>query len=337
MACIDRNAKGIVLVADEDRRLIGTLTDGDLRRAVLAQVDLDSQVSALLDQKESDLFPTPVTASAGTDGATLIELMNRNSLRHIPLLDETGRIAGLAVLTDLVKEIELPLKAVVMAGGLGQRLGPLTADIPKPMLPVGGTPLLHRIVEQLRSAGIRRVHLTTHYRAEAISDYFGTGKEFGVEIDYVNEKDPLGTAGALGMVGSEETPLLVMNGDIITQVNLHEFLHFHTHHRAAMTVAVQPYEVNVPYGVVEIDGVEIVDITEKPLIRRFVNAGIYLVTNEACRMIRPGERVDMPDLIRRVLDAELRVAGFPLREYWLDIGHHEDYERANIEAGWSEA
>jgi NDP-sugar pyrophosphorylase family protein len=195
------------------------------------------------------------------------------------------------------------------------------------MLPIGGRPLLQRIIEQLREAGIQQVKVTTHYLADTISEHFGDGSEFGVEIEYVSEEQPLGTAGALGLVESD-APLLVMNGDLLTRVDFRAMHRFHEDRDAAMTVAVRPYEARVPFGLVRLDDELVVGIEEKPLLRGFVNAGIYLVEAEVCRLIEPGERLDMPDLISRVISDGRRVVGFPLREHWLDIGRLADYERA---------
>jgi NDP-sugar pyrophosphorylase family protein len=199
------------------------------------------------------------------------------------------------------------------------------------MLPVGDRPLLERIIEQLREAGIRHVNLTTHYRADAIAAHFGDGREHGVEIEYVPEERPLGTAGALGLVEADE-PILVMNGDILTRFDFRAMHRFHDEHGAHMTVAVRPYEARVPYGLVEIDGGRVSGISEKPLVRGFVNAGIYLIDPEVRRFVEPGEALDMPQLIERLVAEDLSVVGFPLREYWLDIGHLADYERALADA-----
>jgi NDP-sugar pyrophosphorylase family protein len=199
------------------------------------------------------------------------------------------------------------------------------------MLPVGDRPLLERIVHQLRDAGIRRINVTTHYRADAIARHFGDGSAFGVELRYVSEEQPLGTAGALGLVDSDD-PILVMNGDILTSVDFRAMHRFHDEHEASLTVAVRPYEVSVPYGLVELDRDRVVGIHEKPVVKGFLNAGIYLIGPEARRLVAAGERLEMTQLIDRVVAAGQRVIGFPLREYWLDIGHPNDYEQALADA-----
>lgn len=328
MAGIDRNAEGIALIVDGERRLLGTVTDGDIRRAILAGVDLDRSVQELLDRRPQVAHRGPVTALVGTPDATLIRLMSAHSLRHIPLLTPEGRVGSVALLSELVKEYELPLRAVVMAGGYGTRLRPLTEELPKPMLPIGNRPLLEVIIGQLRQAGIRRVNVTTHYKSELITQHFGDGRDFGVEIRYVKEDAPLGTAGALSLVEDADEPLLVINGDILTEVDFRAMLHFHREQRADMTVAVRQYEFRVPYGVVETQGTAVTRISEKPTLRHFINAGIYLLSPESRRCIPDGKVSDMPELINRLLTDGRRVVSFPVREYWLDIGQVEDYQQA---------
>lgn len=328
MACIDRNQAGIALVVDEDRKLLGTITDGDVRRAILASFDLAVRVGGLLEEQRRQGRPSPVTAPQGTAAVELLDLMERQGVRQVPLLDESQNVVGLALLDELVKSDALGLRAVVMAGGFGRRLGELTAETPKPMLPVGEMPLLERIVGQLRDAGIHHVNLTTHYRAEAISDHFGDGERFGVSINYVDEAEPLGTAGGIGMLEDSDEPLLVMNGDLLTKIDIRAFVAFHDDHRADATVAVLPYELEIPFGVLQLDGVQVTEIAEKPLLRRFVNAGVYLVSPDVRRSVPRGERCEMTDLIEQLIRAGRSVVAFPLHEYWLDIGEVEAYEQA---------
>ena len=327
MACIERNATGIALVADSEQRLIGTVTDGDIRRVVLAGMDLDLSVQALMERRAPVPYPTPLTAPVGTTNAELLRMMNEYTVRHIPLVDDTGRVVDMALLSDLVKEFQLPLTAVVMAGGYGIRLRPLTKDLPKPMLPVGSRPLLELIIEQLRQAGIQRINVTTHHRAEKIIKHFGDGKAFGVEIKYVTEARPLGTAGALGLMEASNEPLLVINGDVLTRVDFRAMLDYHREHGADLTVAVRRYDWQMPYGVIECEGPRVRQVREKPLFGFLVNAGIYLLEPSVHHYIPKG-RFDMTDLIKRLLKDERPVVSFPIIEYWLDIGQHRDYEQA---------
>jgi dTDP-glucose pyrophosphorylase/CBS domain-containing protein len=333
MECIDRNQVGIALVVDAERQLLGTVTDGDIRRAMLANVGLDARVDVLLARQQElhEDRPIPLTAPASTHPAELVTLMQRHDVRHIPLVDDRGRVESLSLLRDLVEVEGPPLRAVVMAGGFGTRLGELTRDTPKPMLPVGDRPLLERIIEQLRDAGIEHVNLTTHYRGDEIARHFGDGRNLGVRIEYVSEEQPLGTAGALGLIESD-APILVMNGDILTRTDFKAMHVFHDEHGADMTMAVRPYEARVPYGLVELAGSRITSVAEKPLARGFVNAGIYLLKPDVCRLVVPGEPLDMPQLIGRLLADGRTVVGFPLREYWLDIGRLADYEQAIADA-----
>ena len=328
IASIDRNSEGIALIADEELHLIGTVTDGDVRRAILVGTDLNSPVQTLLDRRVSTRYAEPVTAPIGTSDAELLQLMNDRSIRHVPLLDGKKRVVDVALISNLAKEYEQPLRAVVMAGGAGTRLRPLTEDLAKPMVPMGDRPLLELIIGQLRDAGIRRVNITTHYRPESISRHFGDGRDFGVEINYVQEDRPLGTAGGLSLLQASDEPLFVVNGDILTKVDFRAMLDFHREHEAQMTVAVKQHEQQLPFGVVEIDGVEITGIVEKPVVSQFINAGMYLLNPEICRLVPDGEPSDMPALINRLLAEGHRVISFPVHEYWLDVGRHADYQQA---------
>ena len=335
MECIDQSAKGIALVLDEQHRLIGTVTDGDIRRAILSGMDLELSISDLLQQRQPGFASGAITAPLGTDDTTLLHLMTENDVRHIPLVDEAGCVADISFLTELVKEYELPLRAVVMAGGQGSRLRPLTEELPKPMLPVGDKPLLQLIVEQLKQAGIRQVNVATHYKGDVIAEHFKNGEAFGVDIRYVKEDQPLGTAGALSLLEEVDAPLLVMNGDILTRVDFRALLHFHREHKADLTVCVRQYELSVPYGVIDTDGVSVKGISEKPVVRQFINAGIYLLNPQVRKLIPNGQPYDIPDLIDRLIAEQRTVVCFPIREYWLDIGKVDQYDqaKADIAAG----
>lgn len=326
--CIDRNAKGIALVVDAERRLLATITDGDVRRWILAGFGLDRPIQEFLREKSSHGHLTPVTAAAGTDRGVLLQLMNDELVRQVPLLDEAGHVVDLVTIDDLVPSSNLPLEALIMAGGFGTRLLPLTAEMPKPMLPIGDRPLMELIIDQLRRAGINRINVATHHQAQKIKSYFNDGVNFGVDLRYVDEDQPLGTAGALGLMSQPTEPLLVINGDILTKVNFRAMLAFHREHRAEMTVAVRKYDIAVPYGVIETDSVYVRSLAEKPNLSFFVSAGIYLLEPSVHAEIPNGEHFNMTDLIQRLIQAGHPVVSFPVREYWLDIGHHADYAAA---------
>jgi NDP-sugar pyrophosphorylase family protein len=308
--------------------LIGTVTDGDIRRAILNKVDLGKAVTEVLEKKGSALYKKPITAPVGTSEEQLMQIMEQYVIRQIPLLDENGRVVELALLSEIIKKKELPLKAVVMAGGAGLRMRPLTKDMPKPMLPIGDRPLMEIIIDQLKRSGIKHVNISTHYMKDKIKEYFKDGQEFDVEINYVTEELPLGTAGAIGLLEKSDTPLLIINGDILTRVNFQDMLSFHQKHQADLTVGVRQYEVEVPYGVVENDGPFIHQLREKPTFSFLVNAGIYLMEPRVHDCIPINQKYDMTDLIEKLIKEGRTVVSFPVMEYWLDIGEPDDYHQA---------
>jgi dTDP-glucose pyrophosphorylase/CBS domain-containing protein len=332
MESIDRNSKGIVLVCTEGR-LLGTITDGDIRRAILVGTDLDEPLETILAHKRQLSSAGPATAPVDTDDATVLKLMREHCIRQVPLVDPHGRVEDLLTIDELVPDDVLPMEAVIMAGGYGKRLRPLTEHLPKPMLPVGGRPLLQRTIERLRDAGISRVNLTTHYKADVIQKHFGDGSEFGVEIRYVEEDQPMGTAGALCLLNNTSQPLLIINADILTNVDFRAMFEFHREHEAYMTIAVKQIQISVPYGVLKIDAGGVIGITEKPVMRQFINAGIYLLNPDACASIPQDKPYDMPDLINHLVAVNKRVVAFPIREYWLDIGKMEHYRQAQDDVG----
>jgi len=329
---IDRNRCGIALIVDEGRRLLGTVTDGDLRRAMLRSVSLDSPAALLLDLRKQAGLADPVTAQFGAGREALLELMQRHRIRQVPIVGDDGQVVDVAVLDELVGSRALPITALVMAGGFGTRLRPLTDSVPKPLLPIGGKPLIETLVERLPRDGIRKITVATHYRAEQIAAQLGDGQDRGVEIHYVREDTPLGTAGVLSLLDATSDPLLVVNGDVLTNLDYVALYAFHREHEADMTVAVREYTVAVPFGVVATDGALVANLHEKPEYRFFVVAGVYLL-GPSVRELLPatGQAYDMPFLINRLLEAHRRVASFPVREYWLDIGRLEDYERAQAD------
>lgn len=326
LAIINAAGQGIALVVDEARHLIGVITDGDARRAVLAGVPLTASTEQLLQRKPQS--SGPITAPAATPIHELVTLVQRTGVSHVPLVNDESQVVGFVGLDDLLAEEDLALQAVVMAGGLGRRLQPLTENTPKPMLKVGDRPLMEHIIETLSQAGIRQVNIATHYLSEQITEHFGDGGRFGVEVNYMPEKRLLGTVGAVGLLPENGTPTLVINGDILTTVDFRAMLSFHREHHADLTVAVRHHEVQVPYGVVESDGVNLTGISEKPKHRHLVNAGIYLMEPHVRQYIPSGERCDMTDLIELLLGARRTVICFPVWEYWRDIGHSSDYAQA---------
>jgi dTDP-glucose pyrophosphorylase len=322
---IDAAAIEIALVVDAERRLLGTVSDGDVRRALLAGIGLDEAVDEVVHRD-------PVTAPEGIETAKLLSLMTSRGIDQVPLLRD-GVVVDVAFIRDLVgagTDSATDHPVVLMAGGMGTRLHPLTEKTPKPMLPVGDQPLLERLLGQVRDAGFSRVLIAVNYRAEVIEKHFGDGSGLGVQIDYLHEDEPLGSAGALRLAGAElDKPFVVMNADLVTNVNLGALMRFHCEERNAVTVGVRQYALELPYGIAELEGTQILALDEKPTHTFFVNAGIYAVDPAAVALM--GERIgrfDMTDLIAAALSADLRVGGFPIREYWIDIGQLADYQRA---------
>ncbi|MBI4969563.1 MAG: nucleotidyltransferase family protein [Rhodospirillales bacterium] len=314
----------ICLVVDDRQRLLGTITDGDVRRAILRGLSLDAPA-------DNAMKATPTTGVLGDTPETLHELMVRLDLGQIPLLDAQGRVAGLATGKSLPHAGD-PREnwVVLMAGGLGNRLRPLTEDVPKPLLNVGRKPLLETILETLRSHEFRNFYIAVNYKAEMIKDHFGDGGKWKCTIRYLEENDRLGTAGALGLIDERPTnPLLVMNGDVLTNVDFSSLLDFHEEHRSQATMCVREFDFQVPYGVVTIEDHRITGIVEKPVHSFFVNAGIYVVDPALLDLVPRTGAFDMPDLFAKALERGMPTAAFPIREYWTDIGHIDDFHRAN--------
>ena len=324
---IDASGIQMALVADANMCLRGVLSDGDVRRSILNGIDLDGPVSEAMNAH-------PKTGSIHTPRADVLATMRRFMFHHLPLIDDKGRLAGLATLDEFMGVVERDNWVVLMVGGLGSRLRPLTDDCPKPMLRIGGKPILESILECFMEQGFRRFFLSVNYKAEVIKDYFGDGAEWGAKIEYLHETERLGTAGALSLLPEKPlAPLVVMNGDLITKANFAAMLEFHKEHQAVATMAVREYDLQVPYGVVKVDGVQITAIEEKPVHRFFVNGGIYVLEGDALDAIPPNTFFDVPSLFQDIESKGRKAAAYPLREYWLDIGRLEEYERAQRE--WS--
>jgi len=339
IACIDRNRLQIALVVDENRRLMGTLTDGDIRRALLRNLPLTTPVAGIMTRN-------PRMAPAGSDDTTLFQLMHALQIRHLPLVDEDGRVVGLRTLEGLLQQaqalqqtlehaLQRPRRSnrvVLMAGGLGSRLRPLTHTLPKPMLPVGGRPLLETILETFVGQGFWRFAISLNYLAETIISHFGDGSRWGAEIEYLQEPSRMGTAGSLTLLRERpDEPLLVMNGDILTLVDFRQMLQFHLDNEAMATMALHEYTLQVPYGVVEVQDHRLTGIAEKPVHHHFINAGIYVLDPRAWDRIPKGTMSDMPDLFQSLIDDGETAVAFPIREYWLDIGQPQDLQRAETE------
>lgn len=313
-----------VLFVQRGGILMGSVTNGDFRRGIASGASLDDPVDRLMN-------PSPLAIHEEDDYKTRLERVRRlpQGLRYLPVVNDRGEI--LQVVSDKALMV-LPNVALIMAGGLGSRLKSLTASIPKPMLKIGDKPILQLIVEQLRRAGISCFLISVNYQAEIIKDYFKDGSEFEVQIEYLHETERLGTAGCLSLLKDvPDSPMLVMNGDVLTDINPHELLQYHQMTRAAATVCLHDYEFTIPYGVIRTEDDRVQSIDEKPRSTCRINAGIYAINPECMAMVPQGEYLDMTSLLERMLKRGLIVAAYPLRGYWIDIGNVEDFHRANHE------
>lgn len=325
MQHIDESGLQIAVVADEGNYLQGVVTDGDIRRGILEEADLDRSVQSVMNG-------TPVTAHPQEDRESLVDKMQARRIRQIPLVDDAGRVIGIEVLDDLLEPENRSNPVAIMAGGLGTRLRPLTEDCPKPLLEVGGQPILETILEGFIAHGFQRFYLSVNYKSGMIEDHFGDGSDWGVDITYLHEEQRLGTAGPLSLLPERpDEPLLVMNGDLLTKLNFAHLLDYHRDQDAVATMCVREHETQVPYGVIESEEQRMTGIEEKPTERYFVNAGIYVLESETLGLVPENEFFDMTELFEALIDREAEATVFPVREYWQDVGQREDFRQASGE------
>lgn len=322
---LDESAVQIILVVSVKGTLVGTLTDGDIRRGLLRGLDLNSPIESIV-HREAMVVPPQMSRDM------VLDLMQANVINALPVVDESRRVLGLHLLNDLLAPVHRPNLMVIMAGGQGTRLRPHTENCPKPLLPVGGKPMLEHIILRAKAEGFQHFIIAIHYLGQMIEDYFGDGSRWQVKIDYLRENTPLGTAGALGLLKPQpEIPFLVTNGDVLTDIRYGELLDFHCHHGAAATMAVRLHEWQHPFGVVRIQGVDIIGFEEKPISRSHINAGIYVLEPSALDLLNRNEHCDMPKLFSRLQESAARTIVYPMHEPWLDVGRIDDFERAQAE------
>lgn len=323
LEAITKNGRQVALVTDVDDRLLGIVTDGDLRKALLRGVSLEAPVSA-------GMNATPITGRAGLGREAAAELMRARFIRHLPLVDAAGRLADVAFLDDLLARAPLPAAAVIMAGGMGTRLRPLTEETPKPLLRVGGRPLVEIMIERLERAGIGDVLVAVHHKSDMIRAALGDGARFGLRLRYVDEPERLGTIGALTLIHPRlPEAFFVINADILTKCDFRAMWEFHRAEGARMTVGVSLHQVDIPYGEFTLHGTRISRVEEKPRKEFPINAGIYLLDPSLIDLIPPRQYFDATDLIRACLERDLPVSAYLIREYWLDVGRHDDLRKAD--------
>ncbi len=328
---IDRTALQIALVVDPDDKLLGTVTDGDIRRGIIKGVSLDAPVKQIY-------YVSPLTASIDDDPETMHRIMKDQYINQLPVLDNDGRVVQLKILKDILAEKKQNNPVVLMAGGLGTRLRPLTESCPKPLLKIGGTPVLETILEGFIDNGFTNFYISVNYKADMIEDYFEDGAKWGVHIEYLREDKRLGTAGSIKLLPEKPSiPFIVMNGDLLTKVNFRHLLEFHVNNHklgnSLATMCVREYTIQIPYGVIKKRGNRLIRLDEKPVQRFFVNGGIYVFQPEVIDLIPDDQYFDMTDLFEKIMDGDYKTTIFQIREYWMDIGHKRDFEIAEGEYG----
>ena len=322
---IDKEALRVALVVDNNK-LIGMVTDGDVRRGILQGTELSAPVSEIMNTN-------PVSANASLSSHDLKALMQSRKILSLPIVNDEGQLVGLKTLYDtlVIEKRENPV--FIMAGGFGTRLKPLTDNCPKPMLKVGDKPMLESLINNFKSHGFYKFYISTHYLPEVIVNYFGDGSQFGIEIEYIYEETPLGTGGALSLLPDAlpKEPIIMINGDILTNVDFSKVLDFHTKKNSDATMCVRDYEIKIPFGVIEGEGHEITAMVEKPTYRYFVNAGIYVISHNIINSLPKNQHLDMPSLFEMKQKEGLKTLKFPIHEYWLDVGRHDDFKKAQVD------
>ena len=322
---IDSGAMKLAIVIDEDEKLIGTLTDGDIRRGLLGDLTLNDSI-------ETIIYKTPTVCNIEDTKEKILEVAIAKKLYQIPIVDNDGKLIGIEEVDELLKAKYKSNKVVLMVGGLGTRLYPLTKNIPKPMLKVGNRPILETIILNFKKYGFTDIILGVSYKSEIIENYFGDGSNFGVSIKYIHEEKRMGTAGALSLIRDElNEPFFVMNGDLLTNINFEHMMDYHIQNSSTATMGVREYDFQIPYGVVHVDGINIKSIEEKPVHNFYVSGGVYVLNPDSLRYIPQNEYFDMPTLFENIIANGKKSISFPIREYWLDIGRIEEFEKANNE------
>ncbi|NWH04979.1 nucleotidyltransferase family protein [Desulfobacter latus] len=311
------------LVADNEMKLLGTVTDGDIRRGILNRISMDAPVSKIMHTQ-------PIALNVSDHPKKINAVFHKNlTCRAIPILDDQGKIIAIKQGNTVINQ-SMPNPVFIMAGGLGTRLRPLTNDCPKPMLRVGNKPILEIILNNFIENGFSNFFISLNYKAEMIEDYFGDGTHLGACITYIKEKKRLGTAGSLSLLESKPNhPIIVMNGDLLTKVNFCQLLEYHHAHNAQATLCIREHEFQLPFGVVQIDNYKLTGLKEKPIETMFVNAGIYTINPDIIDFIPLNQYFDMTDLFEQLLEKGITPSAFPIREYWLDIGRLSEYEKAD--------
>lgn len=314
-----------LFVVDESNKLIGALTDGDIRRGLLKGQSIDDPIKTFMNTSYKFLHENELTT----------EKSRRFRDEELVLIPIVNSLKELIRILDLTKvKGTLPVDAIIMAGGKGKRLRPMTEKVPKPLLEVGGTPILERNVDRLSDFGIKNIVISVNYLGEMIKAYFQDGQNKGINISYIEESKFLGTMGATSLIEDyKNESVLIMNSDLLTNIDYEDFYSFFETSDADMLIATIPYEINIPYAVLENKDGKVMSLKEKPTYTYHSNAGIYLLKRSALDFVPTGDKFDATDLIELLIEKEKKVVSYPLTSYWLDIGKHEDYQKAQKDIG----
>lgn len=312
----------LIFLIDKDKRLIGTISDGDIRRGLLNGYLLSDEVI-----KIANLNPHKITSQENK--LNIKEIMKKNRIRQIPIIDSQEKLLGIYIWDQDYGTKKMENSLLIMAGGRGTRLGDITKKIPKPMVDIGGKPILEHIITRAREQGFKKIIISIYYLGHVIKEYFGDGAQFDVEITYIEEEQPLGTAGALSLLSpNPNLDLFIVNGDLLTDINYKEMLQFHKINAGIATMAVRINEIQNPFGVVFTDGFRIIGYEEKPLFRNLVNAGIYVISPELIKNVEKNTFLNMPDLFEIARKKGFDTVAFPIHEDWIDVGHPQDLKKA---------
>jgi UDP-2,4-diacetamido-2,4,6-trideoxy-beta-L-gulopyranose hydrolase len=312
----------IILVVDHDKKFVGTITDGDIRRALINKSDMETQLHKIM-------CTNALTASINDSHYGISRLIKEKDLTAIPILDDDGRVVSLHTMNTPQEYIQFENTVFLLAGGFGKRLGSLTAKTPKPLLNVGDKPIIETIIQQLIKFNFKNIIISSHYKSNLLIDYFGNGDSLGVNIQHIYEEKPLGTAGSLGLIDKlpNDKPIIVMNADLLTAVNFTSLLRFHEKSKVQATICAQEYVYQIPFGKLIVKDYRLQSIEEKPKEKSFINAGIYVLEPTVLKRVPKNKYLDMPDLLSSIVSDNEEIAVFPIHEYWLDIGQIEDYKK----------
>lgn len=316
--CLNKSGKQIIFICDKKNKLLGTITDGDIRKFLIKKIDLETPLKILMNTD-------PVVANDSNNQGDIIAKLRHFNIRSIPLVNKNKELIDVFFYNDFLKINQTRPAMLIMAGGYGTRMGNLTKETPKPMLKVAGKPILQKIIEKAAEEKFEKIFISVHHLAEKIQNYFKNGEDFGIKIEYLHEKTPLGTGGSFKLLQDVDGPILVTNADILSNINYQALIDFHSNNTARATIATRTHKIQHQFGVVETTGIDFVSFQEKPEWVTTINAGIYVVNSDVTHLIAPNEVVSMPEIIQRVKDDGGRVLVYPLYENWVDLGSPEQY------------